>query len=484
MRGRYVPSRCGEPRKMHMKQSEELLKNGYVSSNGGRGRSFAEGTAFMEGRAFASVSGSGSRPKPAGGGGGSVTNITNNYNYNTSKSTSSSSKKSSSSAQKDAEEFSETLDWIEVLIDRIERSLGTLDTIASSAFRSWSERTNALNEAMAVTRQEIDLQNQAYQRYMQEANSVGLSADWINKIQNGLIDLETIGDEALNDQIEEYRKYYEAALDARDSVLDLTEALGDLAQQKFENVEKQFAGALNALEFVQGDIEAYVKRDELEGHFVSEKYYTALMDNVHQQAEQLRAQREEMIKVRDEAVNAGTWQVGDENWDKQNEAINEVSLSIHELGNQWAEYHNAIRDTKWEVFDLLQDRISRVADEAQFLIDLMSNEKLFEDNGQLTDKGTATIGMYGTIYNTYMNQADRYAQEIKELEALMAEDPANMDVADRYYELIDAQQEAILSAEQMKDAMKDMVEEGINLELDALDDLIDKYLDALQAQKD
>lgn len=463
------------------RQTEELLKNGYVTSNGGRGRAYAQGTAFITG------SGGAGRPNSGGTAVGSPiinNNVTNNYNYNTSKSTSSSSKKSSSSSKKKADEFSETLDWIEVAIDRIERALDNLDTVASSVYTNWSERNAALNEAMNVTRQEIELQQQAYDRYMQEANSVGLSADWIEKIQNGMIDIQTIGDEALNDQIERYREYYEKALDAKDAVLELKEALGDLAQQKFENVEKQFAGALNALEFVQGDIEAYVKREELEGHFVSEKYYTALMDNVHQQAEQLRAQREEMIKVRDEAINNGTWAVGDENWVKQNEAINEVSLSIHELGNQWAEYHNAIRDTKWEVFDLLQDRISRVADEAQFLIDLMSNEKLFDDNGQLTDKGWATMGLYGQQYNVYMNQADRYAQEIKELEALMAEDPANMDVAERYYELIDAQQEAILSAEQMKDAIKDMVQEGIDLELDALDDLIDKYLEALQAQKD
>ena len=464
-----------------MKQTEELFKNGYVTSNGGRGRAYAQGTAFITG------SGGAGRPNSGGTAVGSPiinNNVTNNYNYNTSKSTSSSSKKSSSSSKKQAKEFSETLDWIEVAIDRIERALDNLDTVASSVYTNWSERNAALNEAMNVTRQEIELQQRAYDRYMQEANSVGLSADWIDKIQNGMIDIQTIGDEALNDRIERYREYYEKALDAKDAVLELKDALGDLAQQKFENVEKQFAGALNALEFVQGDIEAYVKREELEGHFVSEKYYTALMDNVHQQAEQLRAQREEMIRVRDEAINNGTWAVGDENWVKQNEAINEVSLAIHELGNQWAEYHNAIRDMKWDVFDTIQDRIHNVADEAQFLIDLMSNEKLFEDNGQLTDKGWATMGLYGQQYNVYMNQADRYAQEIKELEALMAEDPANMDVADRYYELIDAQQEAILSAEQMKDAMKDMVEEGIQLELDALDDLIDKYLDALQAQKD
>ena len=460
-----------------MKQTEELFKNGYVTSNGGRGRAYAQGTAFSSGSGGLGPVGG----KPVGNG-TVINNTTNNYNYNNVKS--GNSKNPSSSAQKEADEFSETLDWIEVAIDRIERALDNLDTVASSVYTNWSDRNAALNEAMNVTRQEIELQQRAYDRYMQEANSVGLSADWVEKIQNGMIDIQTIGDEALNDQIERYKEYYEKALDAKDAVLELKDALGDLAQQKFENIEKQFAGELNALEFVQNDIETYIDREELEGHFVSEKYYTELMNNVHQQAEQLRAQRDEMIKARDEAVNAGTWQIGDENWDKQNEAINEVSLAIHKLGNQWAEYRNAIRDMKWDVFDTIQDRIHNVADEAQFLIDLMSNEKLYDDKGQLNDKGWATMGLYGQQYNIYMNQADRYAQEIKELEALMAKDPANMDVADRYYELVEAQQEAILSAEQMKDAIKDMVQEGIDLELDHLDDLIDKYKEMLEAEQD
>lgn len=238
------------------------------------------------------------------------------------------------------------------------------------------------------------------------------------------------------------------------------------------------------MQFEQDRIDIFVTREELDGHLVSSKYYEALMENVHQQANQLRAQREEMIKQRDEMVNAGQMQVGDEAWDAINKEINDVTISIGNLGNKWAEFRNAIRDTEWEIFDILQDRIQNVADEAQFLIDLMSNEKLFEDNGQLTDKGTATIGMYGTIYNTYMNQADRYAEEIKKVEAQLAEDPADMEVADRYYELIEAQQEAILSAEDAKNAIKDLVSEGIDLEIQHLDDLINKYLEALQAQKD
>ena len=83
-----------------------------------------------------------------------------------------------------------------------------------------------------------------------------------------------------------------------------------------------------------------------------------------------------------------------------------------------------------------------------------------------------------------MNQADRYAEEIKKVQSELAEDPADKEVIDRYYQLIEAQQEAILSAEDAKNAIKDLVSEGIDPEIQHLDDLINKYLEALQAQKD
>lgn len=484
------------------RQTEELLKNGYVTSNGGRGR------AFLEGTAFASLAG-GWTPggiKPSGSGTTVVNNNTTNNYYGSSssskKSSSSSSSKSTksssskSSSTKEADDFEETLDWIEIAIDRIERALDNLDKVASSTYRSWSERNAALNESMAVTRQEIDMQQQAYDRYMQQAQSVGLSSDWQNKVMNGSIDIEVITDEDLKDKIDEFQEFYDKALDAKDAVIDLTEALGDLAMQRFENVQAQFDGILGSLEYEQSMVENFIDRAEVDGQFVSKNYYKFLQDNVHAQAEALRQQVKEMIAARDAAVNEGTMQVGDEAWDKMNNDINDVTVSIHELGTQWAEYNKAIRETEWEIFDTIQDRISNINTEAQFLIDLMSNDKLFEDNGQFTDKGLATMGLYAQQYNVLMNQADRYAEEIKKLEEQMgkeewgtdyygnATNAFNQDIIDRYYELIEAQQEAILSAEDMKESIKDLVSEGIDLELEHLDDLINKYLDALHAQED
>ena len=94
------------------------------------------------------------------------------------------------------------------------------------------------------------------------------------------------------------------------------------------------------------------------------------------------------------------------------------------------------------------------------------------------------MGLHGVNYNTYMAQADKYKQEMLKISEELANDPNNQKLIDRKNELIDAQQQAILSAENEKDSIKDLIQDGIDKQLDALDDLIDKYLDVLDSSKD
>lgn len=126
-----------------------------------------------------------------------------------SKSTSSkkSSSSSTSSAQEEAEQFEETIDWIVTAIDRLERAIDTLDLKASSTYRSWSERNQNLTSEISKVTQEINLQQQGYNRYLQQANSVGLSSSWATKVQNGQINIETITDENLKSKIDEYQQW-------------------------------------------------------------------------------------------------------------------------------------------------------------------------------------------------------------------------------------------------------------------------------------
>lgn len=480
------------------KQTEELFKYGKVTSGGGRGKMFAngtaysEGTAFAEGRAFATIGGGTWRPGGIGGSSSSSSSgntVVNNYNYNynvSSGSTSNdySSSSSSSSSTESAEEFKETVDWIEVAIDRIERALSSLDRVATSTFKSWSERTAALNEQMVQTRNEIDLQSRAYERYMQEANSVGLSADWQDKVKNGKVDIEQITDEGLKEQIDNFQTWIEKALDAKDAIEELNEQLSELYQQKFENVSAQYDGVLGDIQHEQDVLEQYIAQTEAKGWMVSKEYYRAQIFATEDQINTLKKLKQDQLNQLQEEMQAGTLEKGGQEWYERVSAINETTLAIEEATTSLIELDAAFREVDWKVFDMLQEQISDITKESDFLIDLMSNEKLYDDRGQLTDKGMASMGLHGVNYNVYMAQADKYAEEIKKIEADLARDPYDQDLMDRKRELIELQQESILNAEEEKNAIKDMVEEGINLELDALNDLIDKYKEALETQKD
>lgn len=161
-----------------------------------------------------------------------------------------------------------------------------------------------------------------------------------------------------------------------------------------------------------------------------------------------------------------------------------MSLAIKEGQTALEEYGNSIREINWSIFDMIQDRISAITTEADFLIDLMDNKQLYEDNGQLTDEGKATMGLHGQNYNVYMGQADRYGEEIAKLDSQIASDPYDQELLERRQELLELQQESILNAEEEKNAIRDMVEEGIELELDALQELIDKRNEALDSAQD
>ena len=92
-------------------------------------------------------------------------------------------------------------------IDRLERAIDTLDLKASSTYRSWSSRNQNLVSEISKVSDEINLQQQGYNRYLQQANSVGLSSDLASQVRNGTIDISTITDEDTYDKIQEYQDW-------------------------------------------------------------------------------------------------------------------------------------------------------------------------------------------------------------------------------------------------------------------------------------
>lgn len=224
------------------KQTEELFKNGKVTSDGGRGRMFANGSAFAEGTALWQASASGSkfatnRLIKTGGGSSkktkkdnsekknvsvnttvaedkNATSVKTDVNYNANVSESDFAKENQENQNKGGkgkEKFEETWDWIAIAIERIEREIDNLDKKVNNTYKSWGDRNTALSQEIAEVGKEIALQNDAADEYWNRAGkSLDHNSTYAKQIQNGTLNIEDFegeGDEALVEKIKEYQKW-------------------------------------------------------------------------------------------------------------------------------------------------------------------------------------------------------------------------------------------------------------------------------------
>ena len=177
-------------------QSKELLEKGWTKNYASiLGGAFASGTVggVAHGRR---VVGGGSFKKAV------------NTSTTKGRDTSSSSDRGNEKSNKEAKDFKETLDKIEILIDRIERKISNLDTIASNTFNNWTTRNGALVRSLSLVGEEIKKQEAGYKRYIQQANKVGLNSDLAKKVRNGEIGIQDVKNEDTWKKIEEYRKWW------------------------------------------------------------------------------------------------------------------------------------------------------------------------------------------------------------------------------------------------------------------------------------
>ena len=446
-------------------QTKQLLSSHKINSQGQIVGSFVSG-----------ASGSGS--------GGAAGSSGWKKKKNNSGNSSSSSGGSNSNVTEEAEQTEETFDWIEVKIQRIEEEINRLNERVENTYNIWSNRNKNLISEMESVRKEIKIQQAGYERYIQEANSVGLSDEYAQKVRDGLIDIETIvDDEELVEQINLYQQWYEKAIACSDAVQTLTIRLGELSETNFENLKTEFEETLSYFEAYSDLIDERINRTEEKGYFVSKAYYTDLINYEKQSLDMLQKEYNGLVQRRNEAVSSGLISANSEAWHNMNQEILSVAKSIEEATTQLTKFANEMRQIDWDVFDYVRDRISFVSDEFEFLIDLLDNQKLYDDWGFFNSRGWSDTLLHASKYNILMQESIEYANERAKIEKELANDKANKTLIGRREELIKLQQQSIQNAYAEKEAVKSLVSEGINIHLSKLQDVIDEYKKAINDAK-
>lgn len=493
-------------------QSKSLLENGYVNSRATamlRGTAFASGNAYGNGNqkvsgvfhwtggssnASSTSSSSSSTQSTA-----SNTDAVNANTVATNKNTKSKAK-ATKTLKKLQESFSKIFDWIEVKLDRLQRDIDMAETKADNSVGYQAKNAN-LSNAQSITKALIQTNNKGATEYFNYAKKVQKQYDSLSNkqfskdnkkafddavkiIQNGG-DLKISSyNEDVRAAIEEYQKWYDKGLECQKQAEELQGQLRELAQTKFDNIADQFDNVIGRIEHTANMLNESIDQAENKGYVGSTKFYETLVKNEKSSINQLVEERKRLTESLRDSMASGIIKKGSTEWYEMQSQIDDVTESIQEANGQLIEYANNIRQIKWDLFDRARDSVSNLVTESEFLIDLMSNDKLYTDEGKMTEEGLATFGLYGMKYDTYMKEADTYRDEMKRINAELANDPSNTKLIDRKNELLKLQQESIQAAEDEKEAIKNLVEDGINKELESLKKLIDKYNEALDSQKD
>ncbi len=253
----------------------------------------------------------------------------------------------------------ETFNWLETLLSRLSSAFDKLKQKGEDTFLKFTTRADSCKSALENVSQQIAAQQQAYDTYMARANSVGLSAEYIDKIQNGSLSIEEISDDSLKEKIKEYQSWYEKALECGTALENLQKTQKELAQEKLETLLTQYDKLLSRLEAKNTRTENYIDLKEVWGGSASKDNYKDMNKNILSQISNLVNQNRWLKNLQSTVENTSeAWYEYGERMEDNNSTIQKLTKSMAEnakagaaLAGQRAQKRNDRKDSEDENTD-------------------------------------------------------------------------------------------------------------------------------------
>lgn len=393
-------------------------------------------------------------------------------------------KDDSSSSSSSSKDTKEKFNWIEPLIKRISTAYSRLKNVVSDTTTTWLNRNNALSDSMSTLRDEINAQSQAYEYYINAFNGYDLDDYYKNQIANGSISIDVIYDDDLKNAISDCQDFYDKAQDAKTAVQELGIELKGLAKSRFDNLKSQYEEQINQITKTNDLLQKGADIIDTKGWFASTLLNNSFIEQEQKNLDKLKEERTALVNALNSAIDSGKIEEYSEDWYDMQSSIDDCTSSILDAEKALIEYDNAIRQINWDAFDRTRDDVEDLINETDFLVELLKDVGITDDNGNMTKEGQAAQALLAQKYQFYLNQAKAYKDEISKINEDLANDPYDKELLDRKQDLIDKEQEAIKSAMSEKDAIKDLTNDAYTDFIDKLGDAIDKYKELMNTMKD
>lgn len=457
------------------RQSEELFKNGYVTSSGGRGKvqggSFALGTAYESGSgghyqkytplvptkkddnkksSHNSSSGSSSRRNSGSSSGGS--------------SGGNSGGSSSSSDAKSTTE--EVVDFIKIMLSRLSR-MTELATDAIERAVGLANKQAAAADAIGKATNEMVHNQRAADAYLAKANSISLSDAYKNQIMNGSINIDTITDEDLKKKISDFQSYYESYLSARDNALKLEDKITELAEKRLEIIEKEYDAIVDINDKIKDVANSKISLNDALGVAIDNPdNYANLNNSIKAQEDtynQLTKKLSDYQKEVDSQLSSGYLKKGSEAYQSAMKNIQDFTAKIYDASTSLLELRDKLDQIKIDTIQNVIDGIKRNSDITEKYISYLQSQNRNVPENLYTDR----IDNNNAQVQQNLKQMEIYR---KKQAVLDVNSKSYQDYAEKIQTLKENTLELITDNESLQDSIYE-------LRFKPLDDAIQKYSD-------
>ena len=457
-------------------QTEEILKNGWTA---GRGTSYANGTAY------AGVSGG----VKFQGGASSSSKKSSSSSKKSGNSSSSATKKNTAAVNKNTkatDDNTKTFDHIETLVDRITSALDSLERQAKDLQNTYTTQNPLLVKAISQAQSNMSTLQKSADYYFNKANSVGISESYKNKLRNGQISIEDIKDENLAEKMEDFQKWYELGLKMKDEMEELKVKIKELNMQKLDNIKDSFSAAVDYYDAVSDVFQNSIDLAEAQGKLGKESDYVNMINQNNQARAMLKGEYNSLTQQLNELISNGTIKKYTNDWYEWQSTLEEIRGDIIDIDKTIIELRKDILEVRWDNFNKSITKIDNMKDSLSSLSDLIEDTMVYvEDTSKISGMGYGKLALLQSELIQAKQAVVNYGVAIDKLQEEYQKGFYSQEqYEEKLADLRKSQLDYVGDIKKAKDAILDLVKDGIERETDAMEKLIDKRKEALRKQKE
>lgn len=390
---------------------------------------------------------------------------------------------SNAKSSKDSEKAPTTFDWMERKLTILDKQTSILQDKIDNLV-GYKAKNQVTDTVLDLLGDKLTTLEKMSARYQEQLNSIDLPEEWIEKIQSGAYDIDSLDsdkDKKLIKKIQDYQTWYDKIQDCKDKIDETTKSIKEMNFSKLDNIIDQFDQTKDILSQIIDTEKDLLDLREQQGEKISANDYISL---ANKQYEATKQNIEEYNRLSAEMSKLNLKR-GSEEWKKYNDQLQDLKDNMIAAADAVESYKDAMTELVYKDLDDYKSKLDSLNGTISTMSGLIGDTNLVDDNGELTDRGLAQLALYAQQLSNAKHEAAEYDNAIDSLNdalrtGLITQDEYNSML----YEYKSAQESAVSSVKDARDSILSLVKDGIQAEINAKKELIDQTKAELEAEED